>query len=476
MQLARKLVRQGFLITFVVTEYTSARSPRSPAHGSETSAPFADEEISKIRVVGVPDGLPADYPRDREFRDQVKAMKGMRNPVEQLLAKLKMETPALTCIISDVFVTWSFELARSFQLRLVSFYTANATSGSVLYHTQELVSKGIIPFKDDNLITCIPGVLPLRPKEFPPSMQNQDTSAYRLQLTIEFFAHVHESEGLLLNTVYELEPKVIDALREKFPVYHVGPLLLPSGDESLRTEPEFTFWQEEDQCLTWLDSKKRHSVLYVSFGSIATYSKKQFQELALGLEASGQPFLWVVRRDSIHGSLSKALPEGFVERNKGQGLIVTWSPQLRVLAHAAVGGFLSHCGWNSILESLGIGGIPVLCWPDIADQMVNRRQIVDDWKVGLDFKEGKDGIVGREEVEKVVRLLLESEEGKEMRRRAMEMKDLLRREVREGGSSYRSMECMVERISAQSEDAVIPCHKSTDVEFPCHKPDICIHG
>lgn len=453
-QLSRRLTRKGFFITFVITEHTSARSPRSPAGRAAaaahlfptTTAEHLEEELSaSIRMVSVPDGLPPHHPRDRGFPDQEQAMYGMRAPVEHLLRSLQSHpSSAVNCIISDIFVTWSFDIAAGFKLPLVAFYTANATSGSVLYHTRMLISKGIIPFKGDpseNSVNCIPGVLPLRPHEFPPSMQSPDISMPRFQLTLRMFENIHECVGLLLNTVYDMEAKTIDALREKLPVFPIGPLLLPtSDDEPLPTESELTFW-EEDECVAWLDTQPPASVLYVSFGSIATYSDAQLRELALGLEASQQPFLWVVRRDAIHGrSLSKTLPEGFLERTKDRGVIVSWAPQLRVLAHAAVGGFLSHCGWNSVLESISIGGVPMLCWPDIADQMVNRRLLVDEWKMGLEFRQGDDGMVGREEVESVVRQLLQSEEGRERRKRAGELRILVRNVVKEGGTSSSNLD------------------------------------
>lgn len=463
-QLSRRLARtKGFLITFVVTEHTSARSPRSPAGRSAggadsrvfptTEAELAEDELNaRIRVVSVPDGLPPHHPRDRGFPDQEQAMYGMRRPVELLLRSLQSDpAQAVDCIISDVFVTWSSEMASAFELPLVAFYTANATSCSVLYHTRMLMSEGILPFKDDDrssTVDCIPGVPPLRPDEFPPSMQSPDVSMPRFCFTLRMFEHIHECAGLLLNTVYEMEAAAIDALREKLTVYPVGPLFLPTKEEEpLPTESAITFW-EEDECGAWLDGQAAASVLYVSFGSIAKYGEEQFQELAAGLEKSEQPFLWVVRRDALNGkTLGKALPEGYMERVKGRGLIVSWAPQLRVLAHPSVGGFLTHCGWNSILESISIGGVPMLCWPDIADQMVNRRLLVDKWKIGLEFVQDGGGIVARDEVARVVRQLLLSDEGKECGKQVQRWKHHLRKAVQEGGSSWISLDHFLQSLA-----------------------------
>ncbi|MCO5612182.1 hypothetical protein L7F22_066444 [Adiantum nelumboides] len=354
-QLSRRLVRtNGFVVTFAMTEHTAARSPRSPAGRSSTipgtdARPFPATEAelaedalnARIHIVTVP-VVPPHYPRDRGFADQEQAMYGMRHPIELLLRSLQSDPAmAVDCIISDIFVTWSFQMASTFELPLVAFYTGNATSCSVLYHARMLVSKGIIPFKDgdDTRINCIPGVPSLRPSEVPPSMQSQDITSPRFRFTLRMFEHIHGSAGLLLNTVYEMEAAAIDALLEKLPVFTVGPLFLPAKEEEpLLTHSDVTFW-EEDECGAWLDAQAEASVLYVSFGSIAMYNEQQFRELAAGLEESEQPFLWVVRKDALNGKiLGKALPEGYLERVTGRGLIVSWAPQLRGLAHPSVEG------------------------------------------------------------------------------------------------------------------------------------------
>ncbi|KAI5059695.1 hypothetical protein GOP47_0026014 [Adiantum capillus-veneris] len=119
----------------------------------------------------------------------------------------------------------------------------------------------------------------------------------------------------------------------------------------------------QTECLSWLNLQAESSVIYVAFGSLAKLSVEEIQELAVGLEASGSPFLWVIREDAVTmEELPQVLPEGFLERTRGKGMIISWAPQVRVLAHKAVGGFLSHCGWNSTVESLW-AGVPLLCCP-----------------------------------------------------------------------------------------------------------------
>jgi hypothetical protein len=166
-------------------------------------------------------------------------------------------------------------------------------------------------------------------------------------------------------------------------ILEIGPLLPDlyedddGGDESTVQGLE-----ERDACISWLNTQRENSVLFVSFGSHVTHSSRQLVDMALGLEASGASFLWFVRRPDA-GEMSAAsetpvsvmeyLPPGFEERINGRGMCYSgWAPQMRILKHPAVGGFLSHCGWNSTLETVS-AGVPVLAWPMNAEQHLTRR-------------------------------------------------------------------------------------------------------
>lgn len=140
---------------------------------------------------------------------------------------------------------------------------------------------------------------------------------------------------------------------------------------------------ETDACILWLNERQApHSVLYILFGSFATHSAPQLLELAQGLEASGCSFLWLVRPPDAPGisaatgspvSISEFLPPGFQERTKDRGMCYSgWAPQTRILKHPAVGGFMSHCGWNSTLEAV-CSGVPMLAWPLTSEQHLNCR-------------------------------------------------------------------------------------------------------
>ncbi|CAN0825214.1 Hydroquinone glucosyltransferase [Linum grandiflorum] len=171
-------------------------------------------------------------------------------------------------------------------------------------------------------------------------------------------------------------------------------------------------------------------------------------ELALGLEASHKRFIWVVRSPNDADSSSSYFSEGFVDRTKGRGLIVpSWAPQMQVLSHAATGGFMSHCGWNSTLESL-VNGVPMIAWPLYAEQKMNAVLLEKDFGVALRPRVGSE-VIGREEIGNVARSLMEGEEGKRVRYRMKELKDAAGKVLSKDGSSNRALSEVVQKWKDQ---------------------------
>ncbi|CAI0443403.1 unnamed protein product [Linum tenue] len=207
-------------------------------------------------------------------------------------------------------------------------------------------------------------------------------------------------------------------------------------------------WKEEASCLTWLDAQPPGSVLYVNFGSITMMRRDQVIEFWEGLTGSKNRFLWVIRPGSVcSGEMADdvQMPEELVEGvEKGNlKVLVGWVPQEAVLGHEAVGGFLTHSGWNSTLESI-VAGVPMICWPFFADQQVNSRFVSEVLKLGLDMKDVCD--------RRVVARMVERKE--EFRRKAVEMARMAKESVEEGGSSYRNLELLIEDIKLMSSSQV----------------------
>lgn len=223
----------------------------------------------------------------------------------------------------------------------------------------------------------------------------------------------------------------------------MGPVLggLWEGDststfrERLRTDPK------REACFDWLDQQPESSVIYICFGSIAMPSDAQVRELAVGLESSGQPFFWVLRTPEAGRVLSEVLPESFLERTKSRGFVYTeWAPQLHILAHRAVGGFLSHCGWNSAVEGM-IMGVPMIAMPVMGDQMVNATLIAKVLGIGIRVNEigAWFETVGSETIEKAVRTLMTDAAGEAMRGKVAQVSVTIQKSVRPGGSSYENL-------------------------------------
>jgi hypothetical protein len=178
-------------------------------------------------------------------------------------------------------------------------------------------------------------------------------------------------------------------------------------------------------------------------GSLASIDETEVAEMAWGLASSWQRFLWVVRPGSIPGSeWIESLPEDFREIVGERGCIVKWAPQKEVLAHSAVGGFWSHCGWNSTLESIS-EGVPMICKPCFGDQRVNARYASYVWGIGLQLENKLE----RKEIERAIRRLMVDSEGEEMRHKAKNLKEKVEICIKEGGSSYNNLKMLLEFMS-----------------------------
>lgn len=262
-----------------------------------------------------------------------------------------------------------------------------------------------------------------------------------LDFVAEQIENAPKASAIILPTFDALEPDVLNALSTMFPkLYTIGPLelLLDQTSENKFESIKCNLWKEESECLKWLDPKEPNSVLYVNFGSVIVMRPQQLVELAWGLANSKKNFLWVIRPDLVEGEASMVPPE-IVAETKGRGLIVGWCPQEQVLKHPAVAGFLSHCGWNSTLESIS-NGVPLICCPFFNDQILNCRYICAEWGFGMEMDSDN---VKRNEVEKLVRELIQGEKGKEMKKKAVEWKKMAEEATNTSGSSFLNLEKLV---------------------------------
>lgn len=263
-------------------------------------------------------------------------------------------------------------------------------------------------------------------------LQATDTSTICHQLISAAFQDVKGADFVLCNTVEELEPRTISALQANKKFYAIGPIFPPGFTKS---SVATSLWSECD-CNQWLDARPTGSVLYVAFGSYAHINKRDLMEIAYGLMLSESSFVWVIRPDIVSSDDPDPLPDEFKEKVRDRSVIIPWCCQIAVLAHPAVGGFLSHCGWNSILESIWCE-VPLLCFPLLTDQFTNRKLVVDDWKVGINVGDGES--IQREELSQKIDLLMRGKSRDAIQQRMDAVKRTLENASKPGGSSENNL-------------------------------------
>lgn len=266
-----------------------------------------------------------------------------------------------------------------------------------------------------------------------PYLKESGTRTLVHKVQMKAFEEVKKADFILHNTVYELESETLSALNTIQPNYAVGPISF-SKNLSAYTVCR-SLWSESD-CSGWLQSKPPDSVLYVSFGSFLQASKKSVEEIAHGLLLSQVSFIWVVREDAD-------LPSGFRDEIKERGMIVPWCDQIRVLSNPAVGGFLTHCGWNSVLESIWCG-VPMICYPLDYDQPMNRKLVVDDWRIGINLCKGE--CVEREEVSEKTKDFLNGGVSERLRQEMKKVSAKLQAALESDGSSEANFDRFVKDL------------------------------
>ncbi|WVY99956.1 hypothetical protein V8G54_026026 [Vigna mungo] len=358
------------------------------------------------------------------------------------------KTAIVKAFVIDLFCASTMESASSMGIPVYFFFTSGAAILALYSYFPKLHQECIVSFK--NMVGVelrVPGNATLKAVELPEPISDRHDPAYWDML--DFCTLLQKARGVIVNSFEELEPAAVNAVAQGacFPdathvprVYYIGPLIA----ESQQSDAE---GRESKECLRWLEEQPSRSVVYLCFGSRGSFSVSQLKEIAKGLEKSGKRFLWVVKRPleeegakheeaakpGDEFDLASMLPDGFLERTKDRGMVVkAWAPQVEVLSRESVGGFVSHCGWNSVLEGV-VAGVPMVAWPLYAEQHVNREVMVGEMKVAVGVNERvEDGFVSAEEVEKRVREVMET---KEIRERSFKLKQMAMAAVAEFGSS-----------------------------------------
>ncbi|KAL8117205.1 UDP-glycosyltransferase 83A1-like [Apium graveolens] len=431
MELAQKIAKHGFKVTFVNTEFNHSRVVNALSENDD----FGDA----IRLVSVPDGLEPWEDRTDLGKLSESMLRVIPGKLEEIIQNVKndVDDDNITCIIADSGVGWVLEIAVKFSLMPVIFFPAAAAILAINLSLPKMLENGIIEsdgtIMKNQIIQLSPTMPAMDTKTFAwVCFGDSATNKIMFEICMNCNTYVKLAKWILCNSSYELEPGVFTSFPEMLPI---GPL---SASNKLGDKPG-NFWPEDSACLSWLDQQPDCSVIYVAYGSFTVFDQTQFQELALGLELTNRPFLWVVRPDMTDNT-NDIYPEGFKERIGSRGKMVSWTPQVKVLRHPAIACFLSHCGWNSTSEGVS-NGVPFLCWPYFADQLFNQTYICDVWKVGLRCDKDETGIISKGEIKNKVDQLLGD---KNFKSSAMNLKEKVVTSVSEDGSSNKNLSKFIE--------------------------------
>lgn len=436
LDLAKLLSHRGFKVTILTT----------PSNTSTISSYISQFSNIHLKVIAFPQvqGLPVGYENMSQLsHDQLlpffTATKQLQQQFEKTLEEMSKVQDLPVCVISDTFLGWTNTSCRVFRIPRLVFHGMGVLpmavkKSLVIHQTYKEVDTDTEPL----VVKGVQFGFTLTRADLPNSIRERESNVSQFFLDSEIYDI--GSWGVIANSFVELEKDHVASLESLYGnntrVWCVGPLLLYDQIEGVRNGPNgpnpSTKWAE------WLNQQMGgKSVIYVSFGSQSNLSETQLDELAYGLELSGHNYFWIVRSKTWNPPCD------------GRGLIVReWVDQRWILAHEAIGGFLSHCGWNSVLESLS-EGVPILAWPMFAEQHLNAKYLVEELKVGLQVPNLNRAmkIVSREAICEGVKELMGGVKGFKSRENVVELGRMAKRSVQVGGSSYNNLNELVNQIS-----------------------------
>ncbi|KAG0577479.1 hypothetical protein KC19_5G159600 [Ceratodon purpureus] len=472
---ARSLARYGVAITFVCPKHELSKVMRSLVEDES----FDARENVKLETFEVPIEGGLDM---ASFDDLKHIMYENVEKFDKMMGKLMgvsrmIEYPshcnggAPVCIISDMFLGFTQGTAEKFNIVRYCLFASPVHFLSLVLHLPKFNAEGLIPSRRGASPLMIPNFPPIPPGDLPPSQLGDTDNPGSHHFLLNEAHQLWKAGGLLVNSVGELERSIIEGLQryiiensrsDKPPrIWTVGPLVEGLGEGKLTLRQKLRETSEEGECFDWLNKQPDSSVLYICFGTVAMVSDEQIRQMAIAIENSGQRFFWVLRipKDEIgkpvSEDFSQVFPEGFLERTKARGLVyLDWAPQLHILAHRAVRGFVSHCGWNSTIESISVG-VPMIAWPYQAEQMMNATLL--DQLLGVAIRINKTGgwrdMITSETFERAIRTLMAEPAGDAMKAKVLQISELIEKAVRPGGSSRTNLESFVQEVRMLSPGA-----------------------
>ncbi|KVI08240.1 crocetin glucosyltransferase, chloroplastic-like [Cynara cardunculus var. scolymus] len=431
LRFAKRLLNMGVDVTYCTSLSVVRRMEKETTPHGLTFAPFSDGH----------DGGKQPNTTLQQFISDFAA--NGASAVAEIIGSATAAGQPFDHLVYTTVTPWAAWVANAHGVKSTLLWCQTATIMNIYYYyfngNQSLISS---TNSDPIFSINLPGLPPLTTADLPsfvlPSCPKEDD--IYLRILKDHVDALKLSSRILVNSFNDLEFESIGAIK-KLEFLPIGPLV-PSevvvGKESKNNTSGKDFFEKwEDGYIHWLNTKATSSVVYVSFGTIATFSMDQMEEIAIGLLESRRPFLWAIRDSGIAEKLSK------IEELKKQGMIVDWCSQVEVLSHQAIGCFLTHCGWNSTLEAL-VAGIPMVVFPQWSDQQTNGKMVEDVWRTGIRVRRREgDGMVEGVEIQRCVKIVMGDEE---MKKNAENWRKLAREALNNGGSSTINLQAFLDDI------------------------------
>ncbi|XP_073312092.1 UDP-glycosyltransferase 82A1 [Primulina huaijiensis] len=362
-----------------------------------------------IVFMSIPDGLREGTPRDF-FSIEMAMEKNMASPLEELVRMMIMDggedddAGGIGFFVVDLLASWAIDVGRRCRVAVAGFWPAMHATYRLVAAIPDLIHAGVISAdgipENENAPICLsPNAPTISTSDLPWLIGSATSRSSRFKFWTRTLDRSNTLPWILTNTFPNESQSKTTQQATSFDNFNTSQVL-EIGSLIMQSSAMASFWEEDMSCLRWLNEQDKGSVVYVSFGSWVTpIGEAKIRRLALALESCGRPFLWVLGSEWREG-----LSEGYVERIHMRGRIMSWAPQVEVLRHNAVGCYVTHCGWNSTMESVQCMK-PLLCYPIAGDQFLNCAYIVNVWRIGVKL-EG----FGREEIENVISIVLEDEQ------------------------------------------------------------------
>ncbi|XP_010429410.1 PREDICTED: UDP-glycosyltransferase 84A1 [Camelina sativa] len=448
LRLGKLIASKGPLVTFAIPEYQLSKMRQANK--------IVDGELKPVGSGSIRfESFDKEWTEDDVQRGSIPLyISHLENigkrDLSELVKRYKKKNEPVSCLINHPFIPWVCDVAEEFNIPCALLWVQSCVCFSAYYHYQN----GSVSFpteKEPRIDVKLPYVPLLKHDEIPNFLHPSSQFAALRQAILGQFKNLRKPFCVLINSFDALEQEVLDHMSTLCPIKAIGPLSIFA--KAVNSVVSADMCKPSDQCLDWLDSRPKSSVVYISFGTVAYFTQEQMEEIAQGVLKSGLSFLWVIRPpQEILKLKTNVLPQGLLEAtSRGKGMIVEWCPQEQVLAHPSVMCFVTHCGWNSTMEALSFG-VPVVCLPLWGDQVTNAVYLIDVFKIGVRLGRGamEDRVVLREEVTEKLLEATVGEKAEELRKNALKWKAKAEAAVAPGGSSDKTLCEFMEKVRCGS--------------------------